>query len=77
MKSQRIFAILLLLPALVSLAQNGNEVAQTPTAGIQAQQVPAPQVLLLDDVIREALEKNPEAQSELHTICLLYTSHTP
>ena len=68
MKSQRIFAILLLLPALVSLAQNGNEVAQTPTAGIQAQQVPAPQVLLLDDVIREALEKNPEAQSELHTI---------
>jgi outer membrane protein TolC len=68
MRFTRIFAILLLLPALVSLAQNGNEVAQTPTAGIQAQQVPAPQVLLLDDVIREALEKNPEAQSELHTI---------
>jgi cobalt-zinc-cadmium efflux system outer membrane protein len=64
----RIFAILLLLPALVSPAQNGNEVAQTQTAGIQAQQEPAAQVLLLDDVIREALEKNPEAQSALHTI---------
>jgi outer membrane protein TolC len=68
MKLTRIFAILLLLPALVSLAQNGNEVAPTPTAGIQAQQEPAAQVLLLDDVIREALEKNPEAQSALHTI---------
>jgi outer membrane protein TolC len=64
----RIFAILLLLPALVSLAQKGNEVAPAPTAGIQAQQEPAAQVLLLDDVIREALEKNPEAQSALHTI---------
>src|ERR1035438_10167321 len=68
MRFTRIFAILLLLPALVSLAQNGNEVAPTPTAGIQAQQVPAAQVLLLDDVIREALEKNPEAQSALHAI---------
>jgi outer membrane protein TolC len=71
MKSQRIFAILLFCPAFVALAQNGNEVAPTPTAGIQAQQVPAAQVLLLDDVIREALEKNPEAQSELHTISAL------
>src|ERR1035441_4286301 len=68
MRFTRIFAILLLLPALVSLAQNGNEVAPTPTAGIQADQETAPQVLALDDVIREALEKNPEAQSAQHTI---------
>jgi len=67
MKFTRIFSILLLLPALVSLAQNGSEVAPTPTPGIQAQQQPAAQVLLLDDVIREALEKSPEAQSALHT----------
>lgn len=68
MRFTRIFAILLLLPALVSLAQNGGEVAPTPTAGIQAQQEPAAPVLLLGDVVREALEKNPEAQSALHTI---------
>jgi outer membrane protein TolC len=68
MKSQGILAILLFLPAFVSPAQNDNATAQTPTAGIQAQQEPAAQVLLLDDVIREALEKNPEAQSVLHTI---------
>jgi hypothetical protein len=68
MRFSRIFTILLLLPALVTLAQNGNEVAPTPIAGIQARQVPVGQVLLLDDVIREALLKNPEAQSALHTI---------
>jgi outer membrane protein TolC len=68
MKSQGILAILLFLPAFVSPAQNGNATAQTPTAGIHAQQEPAAQVLLLDDVIREALEKSPEAQSALHTI---------
>lgn len=68
MRFTRIFAILPLLPALASFAQNGNEIAPTPTAGIQAQQEPAAEVLLLDDVIREALEKNPEARSALHTI---------
>jgi outer membrane protein TolC len=68
MRFSRIFTILLLLPALVTLAQNGNEVAPTPITGIQARQVPVGQVLLLDDVIREALLKNPEAQSALHTI---------
>jgi outer membrane protein TolC len=61
MKIQGIIAILLFLPAIVSPAQ-------TPTTGIQAHQEPAAQVLLLDDVIREALEKNPEVQSALHTI---------
>jgi outer membrane protein TolC len=68
MKSQGILAILLFLPAIVSPAQNGDAAAPTPTAGIQAHQEPAAQVLLLDDVIREALEKNPEAQSALHII---------
>jgi outer membrane protein TolC len=68
MKIQGIIAILLFLPAIVSPAQSGNAPAQTPTAGIQAHQEPAAQVLLLDDVIREALEKSPEAQSALHTI---------
>src|ERR1039458_4587182 len=68
MKIQGIIAILLFLPAIVSPAQNGNAPTQTPTAGIQAHQEPAAQVLLLDDVIQEALEKNPEAQSALHTI---------
>jgi cobalt-zinc-cadmium efflux system outer membrane protein len=68
MKIQGIIAILLFLPAIVSPAQNGNAPTQTPTAGIQAHQEPAAQVLLLDDVIQEALEKNPEAQSALHSI---------
>jgi outer membrane protein TolC len=68
MRFTRIFAILLLLPAFVSLAQNGSEVAPTPSEAIQADQESVPQVLVLDDVIREALEKNPEAQSALHTI---------
>jgi outer membrane protein TolC len=68
MRFARIFAIPLLLPALVSLAQSGNAVAPIAITGFQAQQAPAAQVLLLNDVIREALEKNPEAQSALHTI---------
>jgi outer membrane protein TolC len=37
-------------------------------ARVQAHQEPVAQVLLLDDVIREALQKNPEAQSALHAI---------
>ena len=64
----RIFAILLFLPALAMPAQNGDATAQTPTASVRGHQEPVAQVLLLDDVIQEALEKNPEAQSALHTI---------
>ncbi len=68
MKTQWIFVILLFLPAIVSPAQNGNATAKTANVRVQANQEPVTQVLLLDDVIREALEKNPEAQSALHTI---------
>jgi outer membrane protein TolC len=49
-------------------AQDSKETAQMANARVQAHQEPVAQVLSLDDVIREALEKNPEAQSALHTI---------
>jgi outer membrane protein TolC len=68
MRFTRIFAILLLLPALVMPAQDSKATAQTANASVRTDQQPVEQVLLLDDVIREALEKNPEAQSMLHTI---------
>lgn len=45
--------------------------AANPAPGLEASatdQSSAHQVLLLDDVVREALEKNPEAQSALHTV---------
>ena len=63
----KIFAALLLLPAFLLLAEVGKAAAQTTDAKIQGDQQPAQQVLLLDDVMREALEKNPEAKSALHT----------
>ena len=68
MRITRILAILLLLPAFVLSAQDGKSMPQTASAGVRADQILIPQVLVLDDVIREALEKNPEAQSALHTI---------
>jgi len=68
MRTTRILAVLLLLPAAVAPAQDDHTTVQAVSTGVQANQGPAPQVLLLDDVIREALEKNPEAQSALHTV---------
>ena len=68
MRTTRILAVLLLLPAVVVPAQVADTTLQTASAGAQADQGPAPQVLVLDDVIREALEKNPEAQSALHSV---------
>ena len=68
MRFSRIFAILLLLPAFGIPAQESKETAQMAKARVQAHQEPVAQVLLLDDVIREALQKNPEAQSALHAI---------
>jgi outer membrane protein TolC len=68
MRFSRIFAILLFLPALVGPAQESYATAQKANASVFTDRQPAEQVLLLDDVIREALEKNPEAQSALHTI---------
>jgi outer membrane protein TolC len=54
MKFTRIFAILLMLPSLVVTGQDDGAVAR--------------QTLSLDDVLQEALAKNPEAQSAFHTI---------
>lgn len=71
MRSTRIFAILLLLPTFVLPAQDGKETPEKDSTNVRVDQQPVPQVLLLDDVVREALEKNPEAQSALHTISAL------
>jgi outer membrane protein TolC len=64
----RILPILLFLPAFVLPAQDSKAIPQAASAAERIYQEPAPQVLVLDDVIREALEKNPEAQSAQHTI---------
>src|ERR1039458_7246979 len=68
MRITRILAILLLLPAFVLPAQDSKAMPQAVSASERTDQEPVPQVLVLDDVIREALEKNPEAQSALHAI---------
>lgn len=67
MRTARIFAVLLFLPAFILQAEDGGAVAQ---AGRPQAEQPGPeqQVLSLDAVVREALEKNPEAQSALHAI---------
>ena len=71
MRTTRIFAILLLLPALVMRAQDGKSTERMMSAHTQSHQEAVGQVLLLDDVIREALEKNPEAQSAQHAVSAL------
>jgi outer membrane protein TolC len=68
MPIQRIIAILLFLPAFALPAQQGNATPVVATAKDLTDHGPARQVLILDEVIREALEKNPEAQSVQHTI---------
>lgn len=68
MNTTRILAILLLLPAFILSAQDSQGAAQTASARAQANQESASQLLVLDDVVREALEKSPEAQSALHAI---------
>ena len=68
MRTTRILAVLLLLPAVVVPAQDGHTAPQTAGSSVQTDQGSAPPVLMLDDVIREALEKNPEAQGALHTV---------
>ena len=48
-----------------------QEAGESPTVALEASapnQPSAPQALILDDVVREALEKNPEAQSALHAV---------
>jgi len=68
MRTTRILAVLLLLPAVVVPAQDDKTTLQAASTNVQTDQGPVPQELLLDDVIREALERNPEAQSALHTV---------
>ena len=68
MRITRILAILSLLPAFVLPAQDSEAIPQAASPSELTNQEPVPQVLVLDDVIREALEKNPEAQSAQHTI---------
>ena len=68
MQITRILAILLLLPAFVLPAQDSKAMPQAASASERTDQEAVPQVLVLDDVIREALEKNPEAHSAQHTI---------
>jgi outer membrane protein, heavy metal efflux system len=68
MRLTRVFTILLLLPAICLPAQVSKDAVQTTNASGRDDQQPDHQVLSLDDVVREALENNPEAQSAQHTI---------
>jgi outer membrane protein, heavy metal efflux system len=67
----RILAVLLSLPSLVALAQDDKPVAQTAGTNQPGDQGLAPAVLLLRDVLHEALQKSPEAQSALHAVYAL------
>jgi outer membrane protein TolC len=69
MKARWPFAALLLLPALTMPAQYEAPAVQTSAPGDVGAD-PAG-TLRLDDVVKQALEKNPEAQSELHGIAAL------
>ena len=68
MRITGIFAVVLFLPLLTSPAQSTTVTAQAACADVRVDQAPALKLLQLDDVIREALEKNPEAQSLLHVV---------
>ncbi|HEX9199136.1 MAG TPA: TolC family protein [Acidobacteriaceae bacterium] len=63
-----ILVVLLFLPALTGLAQDDKTAAPAASVDVRTDQQPAQKLLVLDDVVREALEKNPEAQSALHTV---------
>ena len=62
MKIPWLCAMLLAHPAALALAQQAVDPAQSKD------DQPSAQVLRLEDVVREALDKNPEAQSALHSI---------
>jgi hypothetical protein len=64
MKIPWLCAVLLAYPVAILSAQDATDPAQTTGHSGQA----GAQVLLLDDVVREALDKNPEAQSVLHAV---------
>ena len=68
-RSGFLFASLVIFPC-VPWAQNGDSIqnpAETPQLSATDQSTARPQ-LILGDVIREALSKNPEAQSALHAV---------
>ena len=61
----------LVSPLFIPVSLWSQEAAESPTVALEApapSQPSAPQALILDDVVREALEKNPEAQSALHAV---------
>jgi len=64
MKIPWLYAMLLAYPASALLGQSATEPAQTTGNGGHADA----QVLRLDDVVREALDRNPEAQGALHAV---------
>lgn len=68
MRIARIVVVLLSLPALSALAQDDKGTAQTAPADVRVHQQSAQGLLVLEEVVRESLEKNPEAQSALHTV---------
>jgi len=59
MTTVRIFLALPCLPTLIVLARGGSASAQTAGSDIQVPPQPAESLLLLDDVVRESLEKKP------------------
>jgi outer membrane protein TolC len=64
MKSPWLCALLVAYSATLGWAQQGNAASQTDSNSVSADA----QVLRLEDVVREALEKSPEAESALHAI---------
>lgn len=66
----RAFQHLAVLPILLTCLSAGTRTSAAQEPDQQPPQAASSthQVLQLDDVLREALEKNPEAQSALHTI---------
>ena len=61
----------LALALLLPLSSRSQEAAKDPTPTLEAStlsQSDAQQFLSLDELVQEALEKNPEAQSALHTV---------
>ncbi len=68
MNAIRHLAVLLLLAAFLHWAGQGPAAAQETKAEIPADSGPGQQSLRIDDVVRESLEKNPEAQSALHAM---------
>jgi outer membrane protein, heavy metal efflux system len=69
MKTTWLFAAFLLLPMSKVWAQDDISPARKAAiSSVRTDISVAPETLRLDDVVKEALEKNPEAQSTLHGI---------